>query len=55
MLKDLDDGDGEDGDDELDDGAERAGVLVAEKTIEQQILDAIIEAGAVQRGPRVCG
>ena len=48
MLKELDGGGGEDGDDELDDQAQGAGVLVAEKTIEQQMLDAIIDAGAVQ-------
>ena len=46
MLKDPDDGGGADGDDEMDDAAQGAGVLVAEKTIEQQILDAIVDAGA---------
>ncbi len=47
MLKDPDAGGGADGDDEMDDAAEGAGVLVAEKTIEQQILDAIVDAGAL--------
>ena len=52
MLKDPDAGGGVDGDDEMDDAAEGAGVLVAEKTIEQQILDAIVDAGALP-GPVV--
>ncbi len=47
MLKDPDAGGGADGDDEMDDAAEGTGVLVAEKTIEQQILDAIVDAGGL--------
>ena len=46
MLKDMDDGRGADSEDEIDDEAEGVGVLVAEKTTEQQMLDAIIDAGA---------
>ena len=46
MLKDADDGGGADSEDEIDDEAEGVGVLVAEKTTEQQMLDAIIDAGA---------